>query len=154
MPVIVRSATVKDIPSYMDLAEAFVATTPINHIIPFDRDGTASFVEGALDNENMTVLVAEDTGELIGITAAIAYPMYFNPAKLVAQELWWYIKPDARGGTASKMLLQEIENWGRSKHAQAMFMVALDNDRVGTMVKLYGRLGYAPTERAFVKELN
>jgi GNAT superfamily N-acetyltransferase len=154
MPVIVRSATVEDIPSYMELAEAFVATTPINHIIPFDRDGTASFVEGALDNENMTVLVAEDTGELIGITAAIAYPMYFNPAKLVAQELWWYIKPDARGGTASKLLLQEIEKWGKSKHAQAMFMVALDNDRVGTMVKLYGRLGYTPTERAFVKELN
>jgi hypothetical protein len=101
----------------------------------------------------MIVLVAEDTGELIGITAAIAYPMYFNPAKLVAQELWWYIKPEARGGLASKLLFQEIEKWGMGKQAAAMFMVALDNDRVETMVKLYGRLGYKPTERAFVKEL-
>jgi len=41
-----------------------------------------------------------------------------------------------------------------SKQAAAMFMVALDNDRVETMVKLYGRLGYTPTERAFVKGLN
>jgi len=138
----------------MDLAAAFVATTPVSHIIPFDRDSTTAFIESALDNENMTVLVAEDDGELIGITAAIAYPMYFNPAKLVAQELWWYIKPDARGGAASKLLFQEIEKWGMSKQAAAMFMVALDNDRVETMVKLYGRLGYTPTERTFVKELN
>jgi hypothetical protein len=154
MAVIVRPATVDDIPCYMDLAEAFVATTPVNHLIPFDRECTAAFVEGALDNENMIVLAAEDAGELIGITAAIAYPMYFNPAKLVAQELWWYIKPDARGGAASKLLFQEIEKWGMSKQAAAMFMVALDNDRVETMVKLYGRLGYTPTERAFVKGLN
>jgi GNAT superfamily N-acetyltransferase len=154
MAVTVRPATVDDIPCYMDLAAAFVATTPVNHLIPFDRDSTAAFVEAALDNENMVVLVAEDAGELIGITAAIAYPMYFNPAKLVAQELWWYIKPDARGGTASKLLFQEIEKWGMSKQAAAMFMVALDNDRVDTMVKLYGRLGYTPTERAFVKGLN
>jgi len=154
MSVTVRPATVEDIPCYMDLAAAFVATTPVNHLIPFDRECTAAFVEGALENENMIVLVAEDAGELIGITAAIAYPMYFNPAKLVAQELWWYIKPDARGGTASKLLFQEIEKWGMSKQAAAMFMVALDNDRVDTMVKMYGRLGYTPTERAFVKGLN
>jgi hypothetical protein len=138
----------------MDLAEAFVATTPVSHIIPFDRTGTAAFIESALDNENIIVLVAEDDGKLIGITAAIAYPMYFNPAKLVVQELWWYIKPDERGGSASKLLFQEIEKWGMSKQAEAMFMVALDNDRVETMVKLYGRLGYTPTERTFVKELN
>jgi hypothetical protein len=80
--------------------------------------------------------------------------MYFNPSKLVAQELWWYIKPDARGGTASKLLFQEIEKWGKSKQADAMFMIALDNDRVTTMAKMYGRLGYAPTERVFVKGLN
>jgi GNAT superfamily N-acetyltransferase len=154
MPVTVRAATIDDMPSYMDLAEAFVATTPVSHIVPFDREGTAAFVEGALDSENMIVLVAEDAGELIGITAAIAYPMYFNPSKLVAQELWWYIKPDARGGAASKLLFQEIEKWGKSKQAEAMFMVALDNDRVTTMAKMYGRLGYAPTERVFVKGLN
>lgn len=154
MPVTVRAATVEDIPCYMDLAEAFVATTPVNHIIPFDRDSTAAFVEGALDNENMVVLVAEDGAEIVGITAAIAYPMYFNTSKLVAQELWWYIKPDARGGAASKLLFQEIEKWGKSKQAEAMFMIALDNDRVTTMAKMYGRLGYAPTERVFVKGLN
>jgi len=154
MPVTVRTATVEDLPCYMDLAEAFVATTPINHLIPFDRECTAAFVEGALENENMVVLVAEDDVEIIGITAAIAYPMYFNPAKLVAQELWWYIKPDARGGAASKLLFQEIEKWGKSKQAEAMFMIALDNDRVTTMAKMYGRLGYAPTERVFVKGLN
>lgn len=154
MPVTVRTATVEDIPSYMDLAEAFVATTPISHLVPFDRDSTAAFVEGALGSDNMVVLVAEDDGEIVGITAALTYPMYFNPSKLVAQELWWYIKPDARGGTASKLLFQAIEKWGKSKQAEAMFMIALDNDRVTTMAKMYGRLGYAPTERVFVKGLN
>lgn len=149
----VRTATLDDIPAYMDLAAAFVATTPLNHIVPFDREGTAAFVTAALSNPDMLILVAEDEGNLIGITGALAYPMYFNPAKLVAQELWWYLTPEARGGPASKMLFQTIEKWAKDIGAEAMFMIALANERVDTMAKVYQRSGYAPVERTYVKGL-
>jgi GNAT superfamily N-acetyltransferase len=149
----VRVATLDDIPAYMVLAAAFVATTPISHIVPFDREGTAGFVSAALDNPDMLILVAEDAGEIVGITGALIYPMYFNPAKLVAQELWWYLTPKARGGSASKMLFQTIEKWAKDKGANAMFMIALADERVDTMAKVYKRSGYAPVERTYVKGL-
>lgn len=149
----VRAANINDIPAYMDLAAAFVATTPINHVVPFDREGTAAFVEKALDNPDMLILVAEDAGKIIGITGALLYPMYFNPAKLVAQELWWYLTPETRGGPASKMLFQTIEKWAKDKGAEAMFMIALADARVDTMAKVYKRNGYTPAERTYMKGL-
>ena len=149
----VRVATIADIPAYMDLAAAFVATTPVSHIIPFDREGTTAFVTASLDNPNMLVLVAEEANTIIGITGALAYPMYFNPGKLVAQELWWYLTPAARGGSTSKLLFQTIENWAKDIGAEAMFMIALADARVDTMAKVYKRSGYAPVERTYVKGL-
>ena len=149
----IRAATIDDIPAYMDLAAAFVATTPINHVVPFDREGTAAFVEKALDNPDMLILVAEDAGKIIGITGALLYPMYFNPAKLVAQELWWYLTPETRGGPTSKMLFQTIEKWAKDKGAEAMFMIALADARVDTMAKVYKRNGYTPAERTYMKGL-
>lgn len=149
----VRAATPEDMPAYMDLAAAFVATTPINHIVPFNRDTTYAFVEKSLDNPDMLILVAEDDGKIIGITAAMTYPMYFNTDKLVAQELWWYLTPEARGGPASKMLFQTIEKWAKAKGAEAMFMIALADARVDTLAKVYKRSGYTPVERSYVKGL-
>lgn len=149
----VRVATPEDMPSYMDLAAAFVATTPISHIVPFNRDSTSTFVQNSLDNPDMLILVAEDDGQIIGITAAMTYPMYFNPDKLVAQELWWYLTPEARGGPASKMLFQTIEKWAKAKGAEAMFMIALADARVDTLAKVYKRSGYVPVERSYVKGL-
>ena len=149
----VRAATPEDMPSYMDLAAAFVATTPISHIVPFNRDRTNTFVQNSLDNPDMLILVAEDDGKIIGITAAMTYPMYFNPDKLVAQELWWYLTPEARGGPASKMLFQTIEKWAKAKGAEAMFMIALADARVDTLAKVYKRSGYVPVERSYVKGL-
>lgn len=152
--MLVRPAVLDDIPAYMELAAAFVATTPVSGFIPFDPDGTAAFVAGALDNPDMLVLVADDEGEIVGITAALAYPMYFNPNKLVAQELWWYLSPSARGGPAGKLLFQTIEKWAKTKGAEAMFMIALADERVDTMAKVYKRSGYAPVERIYAKGLN
>lgn len=149
----VRAATIEDIPAYMDLAAAFVATTPISHLVPFDRESTAAFVAAAIENPDMLMLVAEDAGEITGITGALIYPMYFNPAKLVAQELWWYLTPEARGGATSKMMFQNIEKWAKDKGAEAMFMIALADARVDTMAKVYKRSGYAPAERTYVKGL-
>jgi len=149
----VRVATKEDIPAYMDLAAAFVATTPINHVVPFDREGTAAFVEKALANPDMLILVAEDGGQIVGITGALLYPMYFNPAKLVAQELWWYLTPETRGRQTAKMLFQTIEKWAKDKGAEAMFMIALADARVDTLAKVYKRNGYTPVERTYMKGL-
>jgi GNAT superfamily N-acetyltransferase len=151
--VVVRKAVVEDMPAYMDLAAAFVASTPVSSIIPFDRGSTEDFVVGALDNPDMLVLVAEKEGTVVGITAALAYPMYFNPSKLVAQELWWYLAPDARGGPAAKLLFQTIEKWAKTKGAEAMFMIALADERVDAVAKVYKRNGYTPVERTYAKGL-
>lgn len=154
MTVTVRRATQDDLPAYMDLAAAFVATTPVSNIISFDREGTAAFVEAALDNPDMLILVAEDGGKIVGITGALAYPMYFNPAKRVAQELWWYMAPDARGGNAGSLMFKTIERWAKDVGAEAMFMIALADGRVDKMEKVYQRAGYGPVERTYVRGLD
>lgn len=151
--VTVRPAELRDIPAYMELAAAFVAATPVSNLIPFEKEGSINFITASLDNPDMLILVAENETEIVGITGALAYPMYFNPDKLVAQELWWYLTPAARGGPAAKLMFKTIEKWAKDKGAEAMFMVALADDRVETMAKIYKRDGYYPVERMFVKGL-
>jgi hypothetical protein len=50
-------------------------------------------------------------------------------------------------------MYKDIENWALDSGAVALFMIALHNDNVERMAKLYKRSGFRPMERTFVKGL-
>lgn len=151
--MIVRPATLEDLPAYMPLALAFHAASPIRQAIPFSVEGFADFYTAAIESQNMGVWLAEQDGRLIGICGALVYPMYFNPDYWVAQELWWYLSPEARGHGAGKAMYDAIDAWATEKGASALFMIALEDERASKMEKLYVRQGFQPMERTFYKEV-
>jgi GNAT superfamily N-acetyltransferase len=69
----------------------------------------------------------------------------------MAQEMWWWLTPSARGTNAGKRMFEQIEAWATEHNVNATFMVALADNRVEKMTKLYERAGYEPMERTFVK---
>jgi hypothetical protein len=46
-----------------------------------------------------------------------------------------------------------IESWAIANNATALFMIALEDDRVGKMANLYTRKGFRPMERTFIREV-
>ena len=149
----VRLATIDDLPAYVEMARLFHLASPVRDVLEFDAVGYAEFYKSALFNVDIGMWLAEVDGKLVGIAGALMYGIYFSPDTRVAQELWWYLAPEARGTGAGAVMFAHIEQWASSQKAKAIFMIALENERVGSMVKVYGRAGYFPTERTFMKEI-
>ena len=150
--MIVREATVDDLPRYIVLAKAFHVASPMHGTIDFDPDGYSEFYLSSLTNDSVGIWLAEIDQNIVGICGAVSYPLYFNPAALVVQELWWWLTPAARGSGAGNQMFKHIENWAKDKNAAALFMIALEDDRVKKMENMYIRAGFKPMELTFIKE--
>lgn len=146
-----RAATLADLPSCLDLTARFHAASPISGAAPFDRDGMAVTLREMMTNPRAGVWLAILNDQPVGIAGALMYPLYFNPAYEVVQELFWWLNPDARGSGAGENLFQSIQNWAKDMGANVVFMVALDDSRVGKMDRFYKRAGFHPMERTYMK---
>jgi len=151
--VTVRSATKDDLPDYIVMGRKFHESCPLHSTVAFDDEGFSEFYLAALENENLQFWIAEQDGQLVGICGAVAYGMYFNPAKTIVQELWWWITPEARGNGVGNLMFDAIENWSKEIGASALFMIALENSDVDQVSRIYARKGFSPMERTFFREV-
>ena len=84
----------------------------------------------------------------VGMIGGIIYEHYFN-REVVAQELFWWVSPKARGGAGIK-LLQAFEDWARENKADKVLMISLDvNDVSG----IYLKRGYTALEQTYQRFL-
>lgn len=150
--MIVRSATESDLPRYIELAQLFHAASPMHGSIEFSVSGYSQFYLSSLQNKDVGIWLAEIDDQIVGICGAIAYPLYFNPSAVAVQELWWWLTPSSRGSGAGRQMFDQIESWAKEKNASALFMIALEDERVKKMENLYTRAGFKPMERTFIKE--
>jgi len=147
----VRRAQVEDLPPCLDMTERFHAASPIAKIAPFDKAGMAATLRAMFQNDHSGVWLALRDGQPVGIAGALLYPLYFSPAHNVVQELFWWLDPAARGCGAGKSLFQSVQNWAKDMGAAAVFMIALDDNRVSKTDKFYRRAGFKPLEHTYVK---
>lgn len=151
-PIItVRQATETDLDKYVELSSDFHAASPMQKVCQFDPDGFREFVLGAIDNPDICILLAELNGEIVGITGGIIYPLYFSPNHKVAQELWWWLTPAARGSGVGNKMFKHLQLWSKERGAKTIFMIALEDERAEKMEKVYCRAGFEPMERTFMK---
>lgn len=146
--------TEDDIEEYLQLLEKFHSKSTVKDSVKFDYDSCKSFLLTCLSNPDIVVLNCKDNNKIIGITAGLLFPLYFNHNYFVVQELWWWLDEDYRGKGAGNILYNALEQWAKDKKANGMFMIALEDDNVEAITKIYKSKGYTGTERTFIKELN
>lgn len=149
--IIVRDATPADLPVYLQLSADFHAASPMQRVCEFEPEGFKEFVLSAMDNPDICILAAELNGEIVGITGGIIYPLYFSPSHKVAQELWWWLTPAARGSGVGNKMFKHLQLWSKERGAKTIFMIALEDERAEKMEKVYCRAGFEPMERTFMK---
>lgn len=153
MDINVRKAIATDLEQYVKLAQDFHEASPMHGVADFDEQGYSNFFLQSIIDPNIGIWLAEIDNEIVGITGALVYPLYFSPTNLVAQELWWWLTPASRGSGAGGKMFKQIEQWAQEKGAKALFMIALEDDRAAKMEKVYARAGFKPLERTFIKEV-
>jgi GNAT superfamily N-acetyltransferase len=100
-----------------------------------------------------TILLLRHHHEVIGGLGGAITPD-LNDGRLCAQELFWFVDPQHRGGSGSVRLVQAFEEWAVSKGAVEMRMVRLltggDTERLDGF---YTKRGYGKLEMHYWKPL-
>jgi hypothetical protein len=126
---LIRKATAEDLPRILELGAEFLGLGPYAWV-PLDIDAFEAFAATLI--EKGAIFLAPD-----GMIGGCLSPFYFNPAVVMAAELFWYSPKHGR------QLREALEAWAQEQGCAAITFSGLR--------KLYGRAGYAATEVAFFK---
>jgi GNAT superfamily N-acetyltransferase len=151
--VIVRRAEPRDLPDFDRMGRAFVAYTPMGDYVEYDHEGFTAFITAGSRRDDMVFLVAEHDGSVIGCAAAVAFPFFCAPGHVVAQEMFWWVDPEKRGGMAAIRLLHALEDWAREVGANSVNMIHLHNESQDRIKKMFTRCNYSPLEYTYTKRL-
>jgi hypothetical protein len=135
----IRKATHDDLDRIADLGADFHAFSPWREI-PFDRDSTKAFCARLVEGG---VILLSDHGMIGGMLN----PLYFNPAHIVAVELFWWASKD---GLA---LMRAFEDWGAEQGVVGYQFSALGDAQSERMDTLFQRAGYRKVETGYYKDL-
>ena len=107
-------------------------------------------VDKLITTPTAVILVDENVTGLIG---GYSTPYWMNMGKSFAQEMFWYVLRDCRGGSTGARLLKAFEDWAVEQKADYLCMSStanLDPTGVGDVLK---RKGFHPVDISYLKEL-
>lgn len=138
----IREATYEDISFVADVGRRFHENCIWKRYTIFDPAGFRCFIAKTIDSDNGVILI-HDYGAICGAV----YEQFFDPATLVAQELFWWAD---RGG---KALLAAFEKWSEERGADVIAMTCLEGMRPKAVGALYERQGYMASEHGYLRRL-
>lgn len=104
-----------------------------------------------LASEKGVIFILDDDGHCLGGVGGTLATLPLT-GKTVALEMFWYILPEYRG-TGGVRLLKRFEEWAREQGCDEVVMILLECSMADKLDKFYQRIGYAPMERSYRKEL-
>ena len=147
----IRIARHEDMSRLVEMGHEFLAETSLAKFTEIDDATATKMLAGMIEMDTAVVFVAEEE-TIVGFIGGLVYPFYFNIAHMTGQELFWWVEPAYRKGHGGQ-LFKALEVWAREMGAKTFTMMALDSNRPDTVVAVYKRAGYTPSERSFIKEL-
>lgn len=149
----IRAAVTEDVPVILRMGKAFFDQAPWPEFAEWDEGSTRLTLEMLIDGRLPGVLLAaEQDGEVVGMAAALLFPLYFNHRTAAAQEIFWWIEPEHRSGVGA-IMFDELEHIAREKGAKVMFAESTAGLRTEALARLYRRRGYKPAGHTFIKRL-
>jgi GNAT superfamily N-acetyltransferase len=147
-----RFASVDDVPRILEIlakmhAESRYAEWPI------DPDKLQQLVHGLIDHEDGACLVAQDSGEIIGVMLGLVTEFFFSRERM-ATELLLYVVPGKRGSWAAVRLAHRFIEWAGATDAveiQAGVSAGIANKDAE---RFYSSLGFASLGLSFSKVLD
>jgi GNAT superfamily N-acetyltransferase len=143
----IKYATLDDMEDILELGIDSLLAGPYAGKVKFNREQSIALAT-KLITENGKVLLWEDSElGVCGILAFVVSPHFFT-AELVAGEVMWYVKPEARSTGAALHLFWEAERQAKDMGAKKMQFTAPTE----AVEVAYRRLGYSKQEVLYQKE--
>lgn len=145
----IRNAIPGDEIKIAELGRDFFKEAGWTDITKWNHEKAQSSLAKMIENENCVLLVAEEQNEIIGMAGAFVQEIWFSDENL-GQELFWYIKPESRGGIGSE-LLKKLEENLKEKGADIIAMIGLEKTK--SLNNYFLKKGYRPSEYSYIKRL-
>lgn len=150
----IRPLTIEELPLCVTGAEEFHAEMQLHGTFQ-----PASFIKNwtfLLEHCPAVIFGLWEEASLVGGFGAMLHPD-INTSLLAANEFFWYVRKDHRGGTGALRLLKRYEAWAFEKGANVLRLVHLigpeETTQEAKLSELYGKMGYQPVEVAWQKIL-
>ena len=144
----IRAPKPSEHPRIVEMGRNFYATLPQYAHIPYSEESGYRWIERMLADG--ILIVAVESGEVVGVAGGLFAPCIFNDKYFVGQELLWWIEPEHRGSGIGIELLREMEALAEVS-ADLWVMVALEGTGIG---KIYERAGYSAGEQLYFKVMD
>jgi GNAT superfamily N-acetyltransferase len=133
--------------------EFYASSTVLRYLDP------ARFIEiwtAFLSSGNAAIFAArngagEKPGMITGAIGGIVHPDLYDAARLVADEFFWFARPDHRG--AGVALYRAFEQWARERGASEIQMCHLIDSMPAKVARFYMSAGFHAVEVRYSKDL-
>jgi len=150
----VRFAEYDDIEAILALGEKFFDLANWPRYAEWDKNSVASTLTSLIDGKlNGILLVGEADSKVVGMSAALIFPFYFNFNILVGQEIFWYVEDEFRNSGIGAGMMQKLEQESKLRGATVFIMSSVSGLRDKALARLYSNLGYSQGENTFIKRL-
>ena len=148
----IREARPEDVPAIVGMGRDFLHDGPYRKFIEDKPDIATQLVHRLIVEfaDRSKILIAEEDGKPIGVVAFMLYPHFYS-GELTAQELIWYVKPEARNSFVPIALFRAAERLARELGAKQMQFSAPNPTE--TVKKFYEVAGYELMELGYQKAL-
>lgn len=147
----IRQAVESDLANLADCAEAFYASSEKLHEFELDRFVGLWTVLIRNGSGVMFVLEDEHGRGLAGAIGGMVHPEPYSKGT-VAQEMFWFVRPEARGGRGVA-LYKAFEAWAQTKKATEIRMGYLVDLMPEKVAHFYERAGFERVEVGYSKRL-
>jgi GNAT superfamily N-acetyltransferase len=144
----IRPATEDDLDVVMDMGEKFYNESPYSDVKPFNYKGMRAYALQLIEDHHL--LIALKNGEAVGMAASYMAFLPINPDIFVSSEVVFWVEPEHRGSSLAIRLMGELEKAVGVEEPDVMFMSSLSTSPPVTD-KLYKKMGYIPTETAYMR---
>jgi GNAT superfamily N-acetyltransferase len=138
----IRVATLDDLPRILELGEQLHRESPRWSRLSFSRAKAEQFLTHLIQEPNGVVFVADQQGVVVGGIAGMAAP-HWSSDDIVAQEVSFFMAPEARGNIVAVRLICALRAWAELRGAKwlhAGTSTGIDPERTA---RLYEALGFA-----------
>jgi len=153
MSFTIRNATPADVPAIERMGLRFVGSVAkygtIFRATPQSMQTLAALFFALGEDAAVIILAVNSDDQPFGMIACVVAPQLID-GTIYADEMVWWVDPEARSLRAGPALLTAAEDWARGKNCSMLKMVAPIPSTVGNF---YERLGYQPIETAYAKGL-
>lgn len=139
--------------STLEVAEQ-IHRTSVYADMPFDRNKLIQqlAVAGTVDNPERFFRLAVRDNQVLGGFYGVVMRVFFSSG-LVAKDLGWWVREEARGGRAALLLLRAFEDWARERGAVKIGLGQTGVHDIERTTRLFEHCGYTVVGYNAMKDL-